>query len=100
MLGIVGARYLFVGSALSLIPWGIAGLLIGLWCPTYREAIATGALYGFLLAFSFMVAGYQGAAPILTRVPFFAILGIVGLVCGVGLGIAGTFMRRKIMPVS
>ena len=31
LLGVIGARYLFVGSWLSLIPWGIAGLLIGYW---------------------------------------------------------------------
>jgi predicted nucleotidyltransferase len=72
VLGITSSRYLFVGSTLSLIPRGIAGLLIGLWCLTYREAIAVGALYGFLLAFSFMMSGYQGSAPVLTRLPFFA----------------------------
>jgi hypothetical protein len=96
VLGITGSRYLFVGSALSLIPWGIAGLLFGLWCPNYREAIAIGALYGFVLAFSFMVSGYQGSAPVLTRLPFFAILGLVGAVCGVGLGVIGCFIFRKI----
>lgn len=81
-------------------PWGIAGLLIGLGCPTYQEAIPIGALYGFGLAFTFIVAGYQGSAPILTRLPFFAILGIVGAVCGIGLGVTGSFVRRKISQVS
>ena len=99
-LGIIASRYLFVGSALSLFPWAIAGLLIGLWCPTYREAIAIGALYGFLLAFSFMLAGYQGTAPVLTRLPFFALLGLVGAVCGIGLGLIGSFASRKIKRVS
>ena len=96
VLGIIGSRYLFVGSALSLIPWGIAGLLFGLWCPTYRETIAIGALYGFLLAFSFMMSGYQGSVPVLTRLPFFAILGLVGAVCGIGLGVTGSFISRLI----
>jgi hypothetical protein len=94
-LGIIGSRYLFVGSYLSLIPWGIIGLLIGLWCQTYPEAVWSGAVYGFLLAFSFMLAGYQGSAAILTRLPFFAILGLVGAACGIGLGVIGSFIHRK-----
>jgi hypothetical protein len=95
ILGITGSRFLFIGSALSLIPWGIAGVLIGLWCPTYRGAIANGALYGFLLAFTFMLAGYTGSAPVFTRLPFFALLGIVGAVCGIGLGLIGSLIHRK-----
>ncbi len=94
-LGIIAARYVFVGSYLSLIPWGIIGLLIGLWCRSYPEALWSGAVYGFLLAFSFMLAGYQGAAPMLTRLPFFSILGLVGAICGIGLAVIGSFIRRK-----
>jgi hypothetical protein len=97
-LGIIGSRYLFVGSALSLIPWGIAGLLFGMWCPTYRQAFAIGALYGFLLAFSFMMAGYGGSAPMFTRLPFFAILGLVGAVCGMVLGVIGSFLLQRLKP--
>jgi hypothetical protein len=96
VFGILSSRYLLVGSALSLIPWGIAGVLLGVWCAQYREAAGLGALYGFLIAFTFMVTGYQGAAPILSRVPFFAILGLVGAVCGVGLGVIGAFLRSKL----
>ena len=95
-LGIIASRYLLVGSFLSLIPWGIAGLLFGFWCLTYPTAISTGAFYGFLLAFTFTLSGYQGSAPILSRLPFFAALGIVGAVCGIGLGLVGSFARRKI----
>jgi hypothetical protein len=94
-LGIIASRFLLVGSFLSLIPWGIAGLLIGLWCSSYREAILIGACYGFLLAFSFMLAGYQGSAPTLTRLPFFAALGLVGALCGLGLGLIGCFAYQK-----
>ena len=96
VFGILSSRYVLVGSALSLVPWGIAGVLLGLWCPLFREAVSIGALYGFLVAFTFMAAGYQGSAPILTRLPFFAILGIVGAVCGIVLGVIGSFVRRRL----
>ena len=100
ILGILGSRYLFVGSFLSLIPWGIAGLLFGLWCQNYRESLITGAVYGFLLVFAFMAGGYEGADPILGKLPFFAILGLVGAVCGIGLTLTATFLRRKLTKPS
>jgi hypothetical protein len=92
VLGVVGARYLFVGSFLSLIPWGIAGLLIGYWARRSRVAVIDGGLYGFTVAFTFMLAGYQGEASIINRIPFFALLGLVGAVCGSVLGWMGCFV--------
>ncbi|HEY3341405.1 MAG TPA: hypothetical protein VGK81_05280 [Anaerolineae bacterium] len=92
VLGVVGARYLFVGSFLSLIPWGLAGLLIGYWAGRPRVALANGGLYGFAVAFIFMLAGYQGEAPIISRIPFFALLGLVGAICGIVLGWMGSFV--------
>jgi hypothetical protein len=91
LLGIIGARYLLVGSWLSLIPWGIAGLALGAWCRR-REALINGTIYGFVLAFTFMIAGYSGNAPVISRLPFFAILGVIGGVCGFTLGWIGNFI--------
>ena len=50
LLGIIGARYLFVGSALILVPWTIAGLAIGSWSGR-RASMVNGAFYGFALSF-------------------------------------------------
>jgi hypothetical protein len=36
---------------------------------------------------------YRGSAPVLTRLPFFAILGLVGVMCGIGLGVVGPFIQ-------
>jgi hypothetical protein len=95
MLGIVGSRFLFVGSWLSLVPWGIVGLALGAWCALGESALV-GACYGFVLAFTFMVSGYQGAAPVVTRLLPFAALGLVGAVCGTVLGLIGSFAKRLI----
>lgn len=94
ILGIIGSRYLFVGSWLSLIPWGIVGLLIGSFCVSKKEAIINGAVYGFVLSFVFMWAGYAGSAPVVTRIPFFSILGIFGSVCGLILALIGNALRK------
>ena len=94
ILGVIGSRYLFVGSALSLIPWGIVGVLLGWWSTNRKEAIVNGSAYGFLLAFSFMFAGYQGSAPIVSHIPFFAILGLVAAICGTILSVIGNYSKK------
>ena len=87
-LGVLGARFLFVGSGLSLIPWAIVGLVLGAWCSRV-ESLGVGAAYGFTLAFVFMIAGYSGSSPLIGRLPAFAVLGAVGAVCGLVLGLLG-----------
>ena len=87
-LGLLGARYLFVGSGLSLIPWTIIGLALGAWC-TRREATGVGAVYGFSLAFVFMTAGYTGSESLVGRMPTFALFGLFGAVCGLVLAALG-----------
>lgn len=44
-----------------------------------------------------MVAGYEGEAPLISRFPFFALLGLVGAVCGIVLGLVGLFVRTRIL---
>lgn len=95
LLGIVGARYLLVGSALCLVPWSIAGLCIG-YFNDRRGAMINGAVYGFVLSFAFMCAGYKGAAPLLMRVPFFLLLGLIGGACGFALGNLG-FLFKSVL---
>lgn len=93
-LGVVGARYLFVGSWLSLVPWTIAGLALG-HIPDRRRALGIGAAFGFALFFAFMVAGYTGARPMLGRMPFFAVVGLVGAIYGGGIGFLGSLAARR-----
>jgi len=93
VLGILCSRYLFVGSWLSLIPWAIVGLALGFWSGG-RTAWVNGAAYGFILSFLFMLAGYAGSAPLVSRLPFFALLGIFGAICGAALGLIGAYARK------
>jgi hypothetical protein len=89
LLGFLGARVVLVGSGLSLIPWAIAGLVVGACCRSGREALAAGAVFGFGLAFTFMTTGYDGSAALHTRLLPFAVLGVVGAICGTALAAVG-----------
>ena len=96
ILGIVGARYLLVGSWLILIPWAIAGLAIGMW-GAKNEAIMNGVTYGFVLSFVFMIARYTGSSSLVNRIPFFSVLGAFGGICGVLLGLAGFTIKATMI---
>lgn len=96
VLGALCARVVLVGSGLSLVPWAIAGLALGACCRARTVAAAVGALFGFALAFTFMAAGYDGAAPLHTRLLPFALLGLVGAVCGSLLALAGRQVAARL----
>lgn len=94
LLGVLGARELFVGSALSLIPWGLVALSVGAVAASARIAAAAGGLYGFALGFSFMVAGYNGTTSLLARLAPFAAFGAIGACCGASLATAAAMLLR------
>lgn len=96
MLGIIGSRIFFVGSSISLLPWGIVGLGVGLFSRSKREALFNGASYGFVLTFIFMLSGYSGMRPVFSVMPFFALLGLFGALCGGILGVVGNVLRQFI----
>lgn len=96
ILGYAASKLLFL-QWLTLIPWGLAALVIGYFSATRQESILAGLAYGFLLGFIFMLAGYSGADPVITKVPFFVLLGIISAVCGAILAFLGQVLRRLLI---
>lgn len=93
LLGLIGSKYIFVGSFLSLLPWSLVGLSIGIYAKNKKEAIVNGAVYGFLLVFVFMITGYTGNRSLIMMVIPFALLGLFGLACGIFLGVIGFWFK-------
>jgi hypothetical protein len=96
LLGFAAAHMLAL-QWFTLVPWGIAGIALGLGATRFK-AILAGAIYGFILCFVFMLAGYSGAAPIVTRLPFFAVIGVFGAVCGIAVSWIGSMLKRPSTP--
>jgi hypothetical protein len=93
VLGFACARVVFVGSGWSIVAWAVVGLILGASATEPCRALLHGAVYGFVLSFVFMVAGYQGDADTVTRIPFFTALGIVGALSGLALAAIGHAAR-------
>jgi hypothetical protein len=94
-LGLVGARYVFVNSGLSLIPWGLASVLIGVVASTRKQAVVDAASFGFALAMSFMAFSYEGDDGIASVIPPFCLLGLIGAACAVVLAILGRAVTTR-----
>jgi hypothetical protein len=91
LLGIGGARYQQLGLW-TLLPWGLAGVFVGS-TPSRRRSLLAGAVFGFVLVFTFMIAAYTGVPSVRTRLPAFAVLGLFGAACGLVLGAIGSTVR-------
>jgi hypothetical protein len=83
---------LFLQGA-TLTPWAVAAIAIGTISKARREALIDGAAYGFALGFSFTAFGYNGVDPLIAKVPFFAILGVVSAAFGAALSVAAHWFR-------
>lgn len=102
MLGLVWAyissSIWSVGSAWSLVPWALTGLLIGWLSLDRKKGAAYGALYGFILSYGFMAIGYRGPTDakslLSSHLVFFTLLGLFGALCGSILGVMGASIRK------
>lgn len=92
-IGAAGPQYVFLGPY-SLIPWGLVAVALGMW-GSKRDALRSGAFFGFALSFAFLVAGYTGSASLVSRFPFFAILSLFGAACGLALSAAGYYLKLR-----
>ena len=96
---IIGIIVGFIGGPVyALIPWAIIGVIIGWVSSGKKSAVLHGAVYGFALAFVFMIHGYNGTDPLVTKLLPFAALGVVGAVFGLFWGFIGSLLPHKKQP--
>ena len=60
----------------------------------WSTALWVDAVLGFAIVFSYSVMGYQGAAPLITALAPFALIGLVGAAGMAAAGAAGVAIRQ------
>ena len=83
------------GPAVAMVWWALLGLLLGWFSDRKKASLMNGALYGFALAYTFMLAGYSGSESVLSKLVPFVAFGVFGSICGACLGLVGYLIRRK-----
>lgn len=63
LLGFLASKMLFL-QWITLIPWGLAGLVVGYVSNSRKQSVINGGSYGFLLGFVFMMGQYTGHDPL------------------------------------
>jgi hypothetical protein len=84
-LGIVAG--MIGGPVWIIIPWGAIALSIAYKVISFK--IISAASFGFAASFVFMMQGYSGEASLISRVPPFLLIAVVGGVCGSLCGLVG-----------
>jgi hypothetical protein len=84
-----------IGGPVWVLPiWAAVAAACGLAARSRRAAITAGLTFGFVVSFVFLVRGYAGVEPLVSRLPFFAALGLFGACCGgVISGVASLLLR-------
>ena len=96
VLAYLSARVLLQGSWLNLIPWAVAGLIVGTFCATRKQALVAGGLFGFVLTACFMIFGFQGTSSQVPGLTFFTtILAVIGAGCGMMLTLIGRWAKAR-----
>jgi hypothetical protein len=62
--------------------WAAVAILCGAIARSSRDAILAGLIFGFVVSLFFLAGGYNGAEPLVTRLPFFVVLALFGAGCG------------------
>jgi hypothetical protein len=95
--GLVSLTPLLAGQWANLIVWALAGIVLGLFAKTGRDALWGGIVYGLFLTVTFLLAGFQGAPD---KLPAFLLLtlalSVVGMLCGAACVWLGSRARRLI----
>ena len=100
-LGILS--YLLFSSWYNIIPWMIAGVLVGFLILNRKQALINGALYGYFLFLSYVFIGYRGNQQTSQVIHFILVTllySLIGAIAGIVGAFIGNFILRKTKKIS
>lgn len=96
LVGFISVHTPLISSWIALIPWGLIGLAIGYLDNKRILAIQDAAVYGSVLSFVFILAGFGGTPDKIPAVVTMALVcALIGALCGAVLGWIG-FLARSL----
>ncbi len=98
--GISCATFLLpLGMIFSLTALGLTAAVIGAVSLDRRSGTSHGALFGFLVTYTFMVASYGGPTDSMmlfrAALLFFPLISVFGALCGAIFGFTGALSRKR-----
>lgn len=99
VVGFVSAKYLAQGTVLVTVPWGVIALLFGVLSRTRRQALLSGAVFGFLASYAYL--WFDDTSPLTPgKAAQLALLIVApaafGLLCGAAAAWLGRLVARLI----
>ena len=92
VMGFISGKFLFHGSALNILPWGILALMTAFIATNKRQALTFGGLFGFIVSYSFLWfnnSNIKSVGQVLFLIVLVTLPALFGLLCGLiaaGLG--------------
>jgi hypothetical protein len=98
-MGFISGKFLFHGSALNILPWGIIAILTAFIATNKREALTLGAIFGFVMSYSFLWfnnSNIKSLGQVLVLIVLIILPALFGLFCGLAMAWFGWIVRSKL----
>jgi hypothetical protein len=97
VMAFISAKFLFNGSVLNVVPWGILAFATSLLASNRREAWMLGGIFGFVVSYAFLWfdnSGTKTISTILILIPLIILPALFGALCGFLTAWLGWMLRK------
>src|SRR5215469_16765925 len=97
VMAFISAKFLFNGSMVNIVPWGILAFATSFLASRRREAWLFGAIFGFVVSYAFLWfdnTGTKTLSSVLILIPLIILPSLFGALCGFLLAGLGWIVQR------
>ncbi len=97
IMAFISAKFLFNGSIVNTIPWGVLAFATAYFASNRRESLLLGATFGFVVSYAFLWfdnSGTKTVAKVFTLILVVVLPAAFGALCGLTMAWLGWISRR------